>query len=785
MKKLKPKFHLLCMAGIVLIIFLSAAEGKTPQGNSTESTSQDIVAPQVLTELQNSSDSTTYVIVGLKKPLLAANATLEENRIAIRDIQTSVLADLAPSEFTTVYQYENIASITGFVNEQGLAKLAANPLVSAIGTDAAGQGHLRESVPFINADDVHSVPGLGYTGEGITVAVLDTGIDSDHPDLKDNIASGWYHFLDNGTNQGAGAEDDVGHGTNVAGIITSKGIVAPIGVAPDADILAIKVLKPDGLGGSTGWASDWTAGVDYVVTHRPDYDALYIINMSLGTNQLFTTCPCDNYGAGNPDYQWLRDLRDALNAAKDAGIVTFASSGNNGSWTQMPVPACLSAAVAVAAVYDQNLGREPNSGNYHDAYGNPFPYLYDDPAYPDLITCFSNRNGCNELAAPGRNIKSSGMGGVISEFTGTSQASPHCAAVAALICEKIILARIFDFYPTPNGIVNNMKNTGHPTTDPHNTIPNPIRVDAFEAVNHAVPFEPFVGYKYKQKPNTTGYSMDIRCDRLYGVSRILADDFVCNFNGPIRRIVLFASCLDDFLQIPSIIYLRIYDDIPDPDGGGPGFSKPGNLLWQASFNLGNGDFTATVFDEIPPLTFPAAAWWWDPAGGQAAVASNDKITMRIDILLPPNNYFVQQGAPCEPKIYWLAVYANFEWVLWPMPGFGWKTATTSQNDAAVWSSDNGLTWNKLTYPAAHPSAGSSIDFGFRLFGNVCCRSVDYNGDGKVTFKDFSYFADDWYWEGEGGENHADLNCDYVVNFTDLAILCSQWLNNCPYTCFSN
>ena len=774
MKKLKPKFHLLCMAGIVLIIFLSAAEGKTPQGNSTESTSQDIVAPQVLTELQNSSDSTAYVIVGLKKPLLAADATLEEKCIAIREIQTQVLADLAPDEFRTVYQYEIIASITGFVNEQGLAKLAANPLVSAIGTDtAAGHGHLDVSVPFINADDVHSVPGLGYTGEGITVAVLDTGIDSDHPDLKDNLASGWYHFLSTGS--GAGAEDDHGHGTNVAGIITSKGIVAPIGVAPDADILAIKVLDSSN---SFQRMSDITAGVNYVVTHRADYDALYIINMSLGTNELFTLCPCDNYQSSNPNYQWLRDLRDALNAAKDAGIVTFASSGNNGSWTQMPAPACLSVAVAVAAVYDQDLGREPNSGTYSCG-------CYDNTTYPDLLACFSNRNGCNELAAPGRNIKSSGMGGVISEFTGTSQASPHCAAVAALICEKIILARIFDFYPTPNGIVNNMKNTGHPTTDPHNTIPNPIRVDAFEAVNHAVPFEPFVGYKYKQKPNTTGYSMDIRCDRLYGVSRVLADDFVCNFNGPIRRIVLFASYLDDFLQPVDFIYLRIYDDIPDPDGGGPGFSKPGNLLWQASLNRGNGDFIQTLFDEIPSFTIPAAAWWWDPAGGQNPVAGDDKITMRIDILLPPNNYFVQQGAPCEQKIYWLAVYANFEWVLWPMPGFGWKTATTSQNDAAVWSNDNGVTWNKLTYPAAHPSAGLPIDFGFRLFGNVCCKSVDYSGDSKVTFKDFSYFADDWYWEGEGGENHADLNCDYVVNFTDLAILCSQWLNDCPYTCFSN
>jgi len=766
MKTHNSKLQWICIA---LVLILSPSTSLADEQNLEK---ESIVDQKIYTDLQNSQDGNIYVIVRLQKPMLAADANITQKRWAIKKTQTSVRNTLTPDEFTIVHQYDNICSITGFVGEKGLAKLASNPLVSAIGADVGGYGHLDVSVPFINADDVHSDVGVGFTGEGITVAILDSGIDSDHPDLKDDIASGWYHFLSTGS--GAGAEDDHGHGTNVSGIITSKGVVAPLGVAPDANILAVKVLDSQN---AFQRMSDVTAGVDYVVTHKNDYGNLCVMNMSLGSNELFTQCPCDSKG-DESGYAWLGDLRDSLQAAKDVGILTFVSSGNNGSCTSMPAPACLSSVTPVAAVYDQDLGREPNSGTYYSNYGGSWPACYNDPTYGDLIACFSNRNSCNELAAPGRNIKSCGKGGGTSEFTGTSQASPHCAGVAALMCEK---ADCLMVSATPDFIVNTMKNTGIPTTDLLcSTSPIPIRVDAFKAVNKFIVES--TGYKYKQKPNTSGYGMDIRFDRLGNVSRVLADDFVCNVRGPVKKIVLFASHIDDFLQYADNIYLRIYDDIPDPDGGGPQFSKPGNLLWQAEVDRQLGEFTETLFYEIPPMTIPAKAWWWDPAGSQDPISLNDKKTMRIDIQLPPSNYFVQKGSPCEPKIYWLAVYASFKWTLWPMPAIGWKTAATSQNDAAVWSNDNGSTWNRLTYPAAHPNAGLPIDFSFRLFGSVCCKSVDYDSNNSVDFEDFQSFADDWFWVTSGNENHSDLNCDYVVNFTDLAIYCSQWLNNCFFTC---
>jgi len=234
-----------------MIIFVAASvnpsSAESPNSNSKSNQIEygEKYLPQtaVYTELQNSPDATAYVVIRLKKPHTVAAATMAEKRIAVKAVQESVITELAADEFNPVHIYDNFAAMTGYVNEQGLAKLAANPNVLSIGLDVGGHGHLNDSVPFINADDVHSLVGLGYTGEGITVAVLDTGIDSDHPDLRDNIADGWYYFLNE--TSGTGAEDDEGHGTNVAGIITSKGSVAPLGVAPDADILAIKVLDDD------------------------------------------------------------------------------------------------------------------------------------------------------------------------------------------------------------------------------------------------------------------------------------------------------------------------------------------------------------------------------------------------------------------------------------------------------------------------------------------------------------------------------------------------------------
>jgi subtilisin family serine protease len=453
----------ICLAGGVVVLLAGSLSWASPPPEPGVK-----VEPGVYAELRDSAQGTAYVIVLLRGSALPGEAALPQRQAAIRAIQGKVLAAVGTNEFKVAYQYKNVAAVTGWVSAPGLAKFKVHRDVRAIGTDETGHAQLHESRPFIGADDVHS---LGYTGDGVTVAVLDTGIETDDPDLSDDIAAGAYHFLGGGTNTGPGAEDDNGHGTNVAAIITSKGEWCPLGIAPDADILPIKVLDSVAF----GQLSDWTAGVDYVVDHKDDYDHLRVINMSLGSSTLYSQCPCDSGSTA------VAALHEAIQAAKLAGIVTFAASGNKGSCTSMCAPACVSSAVAVAAVYDEDRGAEPDSGTYRDAYGSTFANCADATTAPDKITCFSNRSGCNELAAPGRIIMAPAMGDFCDAYTGTSQASPHCAATAALMLERDLTGNCGWLYP--DLLVQIMKETGVPTTDPCGTSPDPIRVDALAAVN--------------------------------------------------------------------------------------------------------------------------------------------------------------------------------------------------------------------------------------------------------------------------------------------------------------
>ncbi len=462
---------ILLTTSVLLAATFTPARAQAPPGGPAAT-----VEPKVYEDLAKSEDGTAYVIVLLKANPLLPRELRHEQQALVAAAQARVLATLAPDEFRPAYRYRNFTALTGRINSTGLAKLAAHADVETIGVDGYGQAACSESVPFINADDVHA---LGFKGGGVLVAVLDTGIDTDHADLSDHIAYGAYHFLDQGTDTGPGAEDNNGHGTNVAGIITSKGTVAPVGVAPNASILPIKVLKANG----GGWVSDWAAGVDYVVAPNdpnfPDDYHAYVINMSLATDTRYSSCPCDNADADT------KLLQKAILAAKNNCTVTFASSGNWGNCNKMGAPACVSAATAVAAVYDADYGREPDSGSY---YFNPYYVCYDDTTAADQITCFSDRSFCNALAAPGRYIKSAGMGGGTSTYTGTSQAAPHCCGVAALVIGAY--GWYWNMSPTPDTIVSKMEETGVATDDPcvadpndPNNPPNPIRVDAWAAVN--------------------------------------------------------------------------------------------------------------------------------------------------------------------------------------------------------------------------------------------------------------------------------------------------------------
>src|SRR5262249_20227772 len=186
------------------------------------------VSAQVLSAL--TTGPRARVVVLLKEPD-GRSSSLSRRSTEIADTRRNVLAQLEDEEFHLTQQFVAISVIGGDVSLAGLKKLLQNPDVVRIDLDVPVRKALAESVPLIHADQVHNA---GVTGRGITVAVLDSGVEASHPDFKDRVVAEQCFCTNadgsgccpNGSTQqsGAGAaKDGDGHGTNVAGGIAAAG----------------------------------------------------------------------------------------------------------------------------------------------------------------------------------------------------------------------------------------------------------------------------------------------------------------------------------------------------------------------------------------------------------------------------------------------------------------------------------------------------------------------------------------------------------------------------------
>jgi parallel beta-helix repeat protein len=315
------------------------------------------------------------------------------------------------NEITISRNMQRIPWIAAIISRNALGKLRNHQNVSIIEQDIPIYARLSESSPQIGGNRSYHT---GYAGGGISVAVLDTGIDTDHPDLVDSVV--WEEcFLSGGacpttgTDRASGpgsAEDGEGHGSHVSGIITSDNDIYR-GIAPDAGIVAIKILDNSG----TGELSDLVAALDWVAENHAT-QAIRIVNMSLGSSVYEGTC----------DNQY-DSLTEAANAVHAEGIALFAASGNDASDYRIDMPACLSNVISVGAVYDADVGER----TYQDCT--------DTTTAPDQIACFSNVSNVLDLLAPGARITSMNRYGGTTIESGTSMACPHAAAMAALLLQ--------------------------------------------------------------------------------------------------------------------------------------------------------------------------------------------------------------------------------------------------------------------------------------------------------------------------------------------------------------
>ena len=339
-----------------------------------------------------------------------------QRRAAIRRCQEACLRDLGDEGYRSSYRYRYSPCLfLELEDAAALERLASSRGVRAVFPDRRGSVSLHESRARIGVDQVEA---LGLRGAGTVIAVLDTGIDTDHPDLADSILH-QHHYLDQGGIVGEGAEDHNGHGSHVAGILTSNGTVAPLGIAPDAMLVVIQTFGADG----NGWLSDWTAGLEHVIALVEDGDIdVDVINMSFATHSTF---------AGSCDTEDVA-MNRAVEAAHELGIVLFAATGNRGLPHQTSLPACFTDVIAVGSI---------------------------DKTEPTEVSWFTNRSSVLDLLAPGGDIVSTSRLGDTGTISGTSQATPHAAGVASLMLSV-------DPSLQPETIRDLLQQTGTPVQDP-------------------------------------------------------------------------------------------------------------------------------------------------------------------------------------------------------------------------------------------------------------------------------------------------------------------------------
>ena len=359
-------------------------------------------------------------------------------------------------ELTLVRRFTSLHGFIARVTAPGLVTLVRDEQIASIEADQLGHADTDEAAVLTGARTV--TKELGLTGRGVRFALLDTGVDRAHPDLDGGLLLEKCFVLGGcppmDTDVGDLAPEVSGHGTHVAGIITSDGRMAPKGVAPSAELVMIRVFNDQ----LVGRVSDWVAALDWVLSVR-EAQGIKVVNMSLGTDDSFPGA-CD---ADQPA------LTEAVARLRNAGVVLFASSGNEAVEDGMNAPACVHGVISVGASYDTDLGREPDNGTYASG-------CFDADADAGKVVCFSNSSAELDLLAPGSRIRSSVPGGV-GERRGTSQASPHAAAIAALMLEQ-------DPLLSPDDVERILVSTGVPKTDPKNGRVTPL-VNAVAAVAQA------------------------------------------------------------------------------------------------------------------------------------------------------------------------------------------------------------------------------------------------------------------------------------------------------------
>jgi len=462
--------------GLVVSLPVDASDLDAPKQTERRLLGQSIDRPlaasadpqvtKTLAELRGKSQThgKVRVIVGVRAAFAPegnlSGVEVQAQRDDIANVQRRIHARLPKQGVNKVTHFEFIPFTALEVDADELDTLAAMPEVTDIQEDRLSAPTLAESVPLIRGNAAWAA---GYTGNGWSVAVLDTGVDKTHPFLSGKVISEACYSTTNifngstsvcpggvpaSTATGSGVNctfsiEGCKHGTHVAGIAAGLGSTFS-GVARGANVIAIQVFSRFDSVSNCGsdspcarsYDSDRIRALQQVYTLRSTYNVA-AINMSIGGGRYYTQSACDTASGSE---------KAIIDLLRSVGIAAVISSGNNGYTDSASAPGCLSSAVIVGATFDA-----PGYGNNCDGWNGGLSSV-------DEVACFSNSASFLDLLAPGIWINSSVPGGSFENFQGTSMAAPHVAGCWAVLK-----------HASPNATVDQieqvLKSTGVPVQD--------------------------------------------------------------------------------------------------------------------------------------------------------------------------------------------------------------------------------------------------------------------------------------------------------------------------------